>query len=521
MSKKNITPEQLEDLGCLYEITKNLASAIDLKQCLSETMQTISSMKDMANGTVTIINPLTGRLEIEVAPDINAEGRKRGKYQIGEGITGRVVASGEPIIVPHIAEEPMFLNKTRSRGDISNQSRSFLCVPIREGKQVIGALSIDRIYENGISVQADLDLRFLTVLSSLIAQTTHRIQTVNQEQEELRYENLKLKRELSEKNKINDIQGKSSKMQEVYEMIHRVVDSNATVLLRGESGTGKTLVAKALHYNSKRQEQPLIVVNCSALPETLLESELFGHEKGAFTGATERKAGRFEQAEGGTLFLDEIGEISHAVQVKLLNVVQERTFQRLGSAQTIDCNVRLVAATNRDLEKAVQDKSFREDLYYRLNVFPVYMPPLRERRTDILLLAEYFLEKYAKENGKDIERISTPAIDMLIQYHWPGNVRELQNCMERAILICDSGTIKSNHLPPTLQTSDSIQSDKNLLSLSAAVENFEKDLIIDGLKRNRGNQTKTAKYLDTSLRIVNYKIHQYNIDPKTFKFKKL
>ncbi len=515
-----LTAAQLEDLTCLYEITKSLASSVDLKECLSETMETIGSMKAMENGTVTIINPLTGKLEIEVAQGINAEGRKRGKYQIGEGITGRVVASGEPIIVPHIADEPMFLNKTRARGDLSNQSRSFLCVPIRNGKQVIGALSVDRIYAEGISGQAEADLRFLTILSSLIAQTTRRIQTVNQEQDELRVENQKLKRELSEKNKINDIQGNSSRMQEVYEMIHRVVDSNATVLLRGESGTGKTLVAKALHYNSRRQEKPFIVVNCSALPETLLESELFGHEKGAFTGATERKAGRFEQAEGGTLFLDEIGEISHAVQVKLLNVVQEKTFQRLGSAKSISCDVRLVAATNRDLEKAVQDKCFREDLYYRLNVFPVYMPPLRERRTDILLLAEFFLEKFSAENSKDIKRISTPAIDMLIQYHWPGNVRELQNCMERAVLICDADTIKSNHLPPTLQTSDSIQSDKNPLSLSAAVENFEKDLIVDGLKKNRGNQTQTAKYLDTSLRIVNYKIHQYNIDPKQFKIQK-
>ncbi|MBU1231444.1 MAG: sigma-54 dependent transcriptional regulator, partial [Proteobacteria bacterium] len=283
------------------------------------------------------------------------------------------------------------------------------------------------------------------------------------------------------------------------------------------SGTGKTLVAKALHYNGRRKAKPFIVVNCSALPETLLESELFGHEKGAFTGATERKIGRFEQAEGGTLFLDEIGEISHAVQIKLLNVVQERTFQRLGSGKSIACDVRLVAATNRDLERAVKENSFREDLYYRLNVFPVYMPALRERRTDILLLAEFFLEKYARENHKDIRRISTPAIDMLIQYHWPGNVRELQNCMERAVLICDDDTIKGIHLPPTLQTSESINSGQNPLSLSAAVENFEKDLIIEGLKKNRGNQTKTAEYMDTSLRIINYKIHQYSIDPKKFK----
>lgn len=299
-------------------------------------------------------------------------------------------------------------------------------------------------------------------------------------------------------------------------MVYRVVDSNATVLLRGESGTGKSLVAKALHYNSRRKEKPFIVVNCSALPETLLESELFGHEKGAFTGATERKIGRFEQAEGGTLFLDEIGEISTSVQVKLLNVVQERCFQRLGSAKSIECDVRLVTATNRDLETAVTEKKFREDLYYRLNVFPIYMPPLRERRTDILLLAEFFLDKFARENNKTIRRISTSAIDMLIQYHWPGNVRELQNCIERAVLVCDDDSIKGIHLPPTLQTSDSTSGD-NPLSLTAAVERFEKDLIIDGLKKNNGNQTKTAKYLDTSLRIINYKIHQYNIDPKNYK----
>jgi len=508
--------ERLQDLTCLYEISKRLASAMDLRDCLEKTMQLLSEMKQMENGTVTIINPLTGKLEIEVAFGITAEGRKRGKYKIGEGITGRVVATGEPIIVPHIADEPLFLNRTRSRGDIKEQNRSFLCVPIKHSNNIIGALSIDRVYAGGITEQANTDLQFLTVLSGLIAQTAMRIQAVNREKEELHTENLKLKRELSQKNRINDIVGNSSRMQDVFEMVHRVVDSNATVLLRGESGTGKTLVAKALHYNGKRKDNPFVVVNCSALPETLLASELFGHEKGAFTGATERKIGRFEQAEGGTLFLDEIGEISNSVQVKLLNVVQERSFQRLGSTKFIECDVRLVAATNRDLEKAVRDGAFREDLYYRLNVFPVYMPPLRERRTDILLLAEFFLEKFAKENKKKIRRISTSAIDMLIQYHWPGNVRELQNCIERAVLICDGDTIKAIHLPPTLQTSET-RSEDNPLSLTAAVENFEKELIIDGLKKNNGNQTKTAKYLDTSLRIINYKIHQYNIDPKKYK----
>ena len=515
MAKKDFD-SQLRDVTCLYEITKELASSFVLNECLEKAMKLLFEIKDMENGTVTIVNPITGKLEIEVAHGLTAEGRKRGKYKIGEGITGRVVSSGEPIIVPHIAEEPLFLNRTRSRGDINEQNRSFLCVPIKDGKRVIGALSIDRIYREGIGDQAHKDLQFLTILSSIIAQTVRRVQIVNREKENLKTENLKLKRELSEKNKINDIIGNSSRMQDVYEMVHRVVDSNATVLLRGESGTGKTLVAKALHYNSKRKDKPFVVVNCSALPETLLESELFGHEKGAFTGANERKTGRFEVAEGGTLFLDEIGEISNSVQVKLLNVVQERSFQRLGSARSISCDVRLVAATNRDLEKSVSDGSFREDLYYRLNVFPIYMPPLRERRTDILLLAEFFLEKFSRENHKKISRISTSAIDLLIQYHWPGNVRELQNCMERAVLVCDGSSIKGVHLPPTLQVSETAASGKPL-SLTTAVENFEKDLIIDGLKKNNGNQTKTANFLDTSLRIINYKIHQYNIDPKQYK----
>jgi Nif-specific regulatory protein len=515
MTENNLD-SQLQDLTCLYEITRELASSFVLSDCLAKAMKLLSEIKVMENGTVTIVNPITGKLEIEVAHGLTAEGRKRGKYKIGEGITGRVVASGEPIIVPHIAEEPLFLNRTRSRGDINDQNRSFLCVPIKDGKRVIGALSIDRMYMEGIGNQAHKDLQFLTILSSIIAQTVQRVQIVNREKDHLKTENLKLKRELSEKNKINDIIGNSSRMQDVYEMVHRVVDSNATVLLRGESGTGKTLVAKALHYNSKRKDKPFIVVNCSALPETLLESELFGHEKGAFTGANERKIGRFELAEGGTLFLDEIGEISHSVQVKLLNVVQERSFQRLGSGKSISCDVRLVAATNRDLENSVSEGTFREDLYYRLNVFPIYMPPLRERRTDILLIAEFFLEKFNKENRKKINRISTSAIDLLIQYHWPGNVRELQNCIERAVLVCDGTSIKGVHLPPTLQVSETAASGKPL-SLTTAVENFEKDLIIDGLKKNNGNQTKTAQFLDTSLRIINYKIHQYNINPKQYK----
>ena len=507
---------ELKNLASLYEITKHLASAHNLQDCLEQVMMILASEKGMNSGTVTIVNPTTGELEIEVAHGITAEARRRGRYKIGEGITGKVVITGEPILVPQIGEEPNFLNRTRTRGDDRKKKSSFLCVPIKAANQCIGALSIDREYKGNFGTQSESDLRFLTVVSGLIAQTVQRIRTVTEEKEILQKENSRLRRELSAKNRIEDIIGNSSSMQEVFDMVHRVADSNATVLLRGESGTGKTLVAKALHANSRRSDGPFIVVNCAALPETLMESELFGHEKGAFTGAISLKKGRFEQAEGGTLFLDEISEIIPTVQVKLLNVIQERIFQRLGGAEVLHTDIRLVAATNRDLEAAVQDSSFREDLYYRLNVFPVYLPPLRERRTDILLLAEHFLERFNKENNKKIERISTSAIDLLIQYHWPGNVRELQNCMERAVLICDEKAIKAIHLPPTLQSSDSVSS-KKPLSLATAVENFERELIIDALKQNKGNQTKAAKYLDTSLRIINYKIHSYTIDPKQFK----
>jgi len=507
---------ELVNLTTLYEITKHLASASNLRNCLLRVVDLLASEKGMENGTVTIVNPITGELEIEVAHGITKEAQKKGKYKLGEGITGKVVSTGMPIIVPQIGDEPLFLNRTKTRSD--KKKYSFICVPIKTTSQTIGALSVDLEYLEGLGARSENDLRFLTVVSGLIAQTVQRVQKVNKEKNALELENERLRRELSAKNRIKEIIGNSSRMMEVFDMVHRVSDSNATVLLRGESGTGKTLVAKALHYNSHRKKGPFIVVNCSALPETLLESELFGYEKGAFTGASARKQGRFEMAQNGTLFLDEIGEISLPVQSKLLNVIQERSFSRLGSTNIIETDVRLIAATNRNLEQAVKEKSFREDLYYRLNVFPIYVPPLRERRTDILLLAEHFLEKYCKDNNKNIKRLSTSAIDLLIQYHWPGNVRELQNCIERAVLVCDTTAIKSIHLPPSLQAPDSADQDSSL-SLASAVSNFERDLIIEALKKNRGNQTNAAKYLNTSLRIINYKIHSYNIDPKQFKIK--
>ncbi|MCK5544094.1 MAG: sigma 54-interacting transcriptional regulator [Desulfobulbaceae bacterium] len=509
--------KKLTEINTLYEVTKALSSSVNLQDCLRRTMKILSESMGLNNGTVTIVNPVTRRLEIEVAYGMTHAARKRGKYKIGEGITGSVVAGGAPIVVPQISEEPLFLNRTRSRGDLKKKMLSFLCVPIKHGDKTIGALSTDREYREGADI--DKHLQFLTIISGLIAQTVVHIHSINEEKRQLQCENIQLKREISEKYKISNIITNSSRMQEVLEMIHRVADSNATVLLRGESGTGKNLVAKAIHHNSSRSKRPLIVVNCSALPDTLTESELFGHERGAFTGAHADKKGRFELAENGTLFLDEIGELSKNVQIKLLNVIQDREFQRLGGIKPIKCNVRLIAATNKNLEKAMEDGSFREDFYYRLNVFPIYLPPLRERRTDILLLAEFFLQKYNKENNKQIRRISTPAIDLLMQYHWPGNIRELQNCIERAVLICDDDSIMSYHLAPSLQTAESMNR-KDPLSLAAAVENFERELLVESLKQSRGNQTKAAQRLDTSLRIINYKIRKYGINCRQFKLTK-
>jgi Nif-specific regulatory protein len=398
--------------------------------------------------------------------------------------------------------------------DLQKADIAFLCVPIRAGNEVLGALSVDRLFSEGTDFEEDI--RLLTIVASMTAQAVKLQRLVEDERQKLVEEKNRLQADLQRKYNITNIIGNSKAMHQVFAMIAQVARSNATVLIRGESGTGKELVAHAIHYGSPRAKKPFVKINCSAIPETLIESELFGHEKGAFTGAVARKPGKFEQAEGGTIFLDEIGEVNAATQVKLLRILQEKEFERVGGWETIKANVRVIAATNRNLEEAMTEATFREDLYYRLNVFPIYMPPLRERKTDILLLAEHFLEKYARENGKEIRRLTTPAIDMLVRYHWPGNVRELENCMERAVLLCDEPAIHSYHLPPTLQTADETRSSVDL-SLEDAARNFETDLIVDALKTTRGNMRKAAERLQTTPRILGYKVQKYDIEPRRYR----
>jgi len=308
-------------------------------------------------------------------------------------------------------------------------------------------------------------------------------------------------------------------MREVYTSIHQVAGSDTTVLIRGESGTGKELVAHAIHYCSPRARGPFMKVNCAALSENLLESELFGHEKGAFTGAIAARKGRIEEAEGGTLFLDEIGDFSPATQVKLLRVLQERQFERVGSNRAIKANVRILCATNRDLERAVEDGEFRQDLYYRVNVFPIFLPPLRDRKDDILLLADHFVVKYTKEMGRPVRRISPEVSEILLAYHWPGNVRELENCIERAILLTAGDTIEIAHLPPSLQALARGAERKERGKLNTVVETQERTLILGALRETGGNQTQAAKLLGTTKRIIQYRIRKMGIDARQFRQK--
>jgi Nif-specific regulatory protein len=506
--------KRIEEVTLLYEISQALNEHLELNKSLYKVLDILSTSLDMARGTVTILDLLRNEIFIEVAHGISKSAVSRVKYKLGEGITGRVIQTGKAITIPKISDEPDFLNRTAARKSKTSEELSFICVPIKKGNLVIGALSVDRPYEKNYNLKNGQKL--LSVVATMVAQHVINLENIRREKELLRDENARLRKELEDKYRITSIVGNSNKMREVYQMISQVSKSNATVLIRGESGTGKELAAHSIHYNSHRAQSAFVKVNCAALPANLIESELFGHEKGAFTGAVRQKPGKFERANKGTIFLDEIGSIGLEVQTSLLRVLQEKEFERVGGNRNIKVDVRVIAATNKNLEEAVEDGSFRGDLYYRLNVFPIYMPPLRERKTDILLLADHFLEKYAKENHKDIRRFSTPAIDMLMNYHWPGNVRELENCIERAVLLCEEGVIHSYHLPPTLQTG--VESDTlPALSLEDAVNNLEREMLIDALKNTRGNISHAAEILQTTVRKFAYKANKFGVNYKHYR----
>lgn len=505
---------EVQELLLLFEISQVLDECMDLSQAVKPVLESMSTHMGMMRGTITLLNRESGEIMIEAAHGLSEAQKERGRYRPGEGVTGKVVASGEPAVVPHISEEPMFLDRTRARRDMDKKDVSFICVPIKLGNEVIGALSADRLFEEGVSFEEDV--RLLSIIASMISQAVRLRQSVQEERHRLLEENFRLQRQLKERFRPSNIVGKSKTMQVVYDLIAQVSKSDATVLIRGESGTGKELVAHAIHFNSPRSSSSFIKVNCGALPESVVESELFGHERGAFTGAIATRKGRFELAHGGTIFLDEIGDLSPTTQIKLLRVLQEREFERVGGSTTIKTDVRIITATNRDLEQLIKDNKFREDLYYRLNVFPIHVPPLRERKTDVPLLADYFVEKFGKANNKEIVRISTPAIDMLMSYHWPGNVRELENCIERAVLLSSDKVIHSHHLPPTLQTALASGTSNNS-ALDTTLDSVERDMLVDALKTAGGNKARAARALGISERVIGLRVKKYQIDPRRFR----
>jgi Nif-specific regulatory protein len=498
-------------LNDLLEIGRTLAGP-NLRTAVTRTLELLQNHHEILSGVVSLAE---GDELVPVASaGLNAQAVSRVRYKRGEGITGRVFESGRSVTVPQVSKEPLYLDLTRPARKEGRREMSFVCVPIPLDRTIAGTLGVNLRYRRDRGYERDT--RFFEIVATMVAQAVRSQRLVEAERVRFLEENTQLREELRERYDMRNLIGGSRAMQQVYEQVARVAPSSTTVLVRGESGTGKELAAHAIHYGSPRADKPFIKVSCGALPEGLIESELFGYEPGAFTDARTRKKGRFELAHGGTLFLDEVGELSAPTQVKLLRVLQEREFERLGGVKPVRVDVRMIAATNKDLEAAVAAGTFREDLYYRLAVFTLYLPSLAERKPDIPLLADHFVEKYSAAHGRDVRRIATTAIDMLVSYHWPGNVRELENCIERAVLVCDGGVIHAHHLPPTLQTAE-VSGTLPGVSLSAAVEAYEKDLIQDALKSARGNRARAARLLGSTERIVGYKLRKYAIDASRFK----
>jgi Nif-specific regulatory protein len=504
-----------DSLRLLYGLGEVIAASGDIHEVMAVAVRVIvENLPGTERVVLTVIDPETGTMSIENSWGLSEEERRRGVYRIGDGITGRVALGGELAVVPRISDEPEFLNRTGARSGAELAGLSFVCVPIKLGYEVLGTLSTDRARRGEAELREDGEL--LTVVATMLAQAVVLYRARSVENKELREENRRLKEELEELKAPGSLIGESHAMRSLYSLIGKVAVTKAPVLILGESGTGKELVASAIHAKSPRSGAPFVCFNCAAIPEALAESEMFGHERGAFTGAEARRRGRFEEADGGTLFMDEVGDVSPAVQAKLLRALQEGEFERVGSSETVKVDVRVVAATNRDLAALVSEGKFREDLYYRLAVFPICLPPLRDRGGDILLLADHFVEKYSKLSRRPVRRITTPAIDELMSYHWPGNVRELENAIQRAIILSDDGVIHSYHLPPTLQTAEASGTSYRG-SLERRLAQVETELIVDALKASRGNMAQAARELGLTERVMALRVREHGIDYRMYR----
>jgi Nif-specific regulatory protein len=524
-----------QELAILMEIGRLLSSTLDLRESFQKMMQIISEKLDMRRGSLVLLDESTGRLRTEAAVGLTSEEIERGKYALGEGVTGNVVATGRARIIPDLRSEPDFLNRTgRLTPQTANHPISFLCVPIRIENRTAGALSVDKPFQTEQGLVDDQ--KFLEIVAAFLAQAIQINRMVLRQKEELLEENAQLRAQVRDRYRFENIIGDSPAMHEVFGTVGQVANSRATVLLLGETGTGKEMIAKAIHYNSPRRDKSFVRVNCGALTGTLLESELFGHVKGSFTGAIRDKQGRFEAADAGSIFLDEIGTLEPELQVKLLRVLQEREFERVGDTHTIKVDVRVIAATNVDLQEEVAKGNFREDLFYRLNVVPVYLPPLRNRREDIPRLIDFFLDKYNVQNDRKLRRISRDMLNVLMRYPWPGNVRELENAIERAVVLSTDEDFHEELLPlsvrmfaaqrRTTQSSESIETLTRRLADQAiadyelregeiyqlVIDQVEHALIDRALAKCGGVKTKAADFLGINRNTLNKKVKDLGIE---------
>ncbi|MDR1036752.1 MAG: sigma 54-interacting transcriptional regulator [Deltaproteobacteria bacterium] len=500
-----------DELRLLFEVSQALNGVTtELADHLDETLDLMARYTGMMRGAFYLVND-EGDIVMEAAYGLNEAELKRARYKSGEGVIGRVAETGSPMAVPNVSQEPLFLNRTGAR-DLLKENVSFICVPIILDGRTIGAISADRLFAD--EVRLEEDMRLLTVLSSLIARAVAVRRDIAAQHAAMLEENRRLQA-ISNKNfKIGQLVGNSNALRNILEEVAQVAATSVTVLIRGESGTGKEMIASLIHANSPRAGQPFIKVNCAALPEGLVESELFGHERGAFTGAVSGRKGRFEMAHGGTLFLDEVGDMSLATQAKLLRVIQEKEFERLGGGESLKVDVRIIAATNRDLEKMAEDGLFRMDLYYRLSVFPVSLPPLRKRMGDVMALAESFAQKLSQKDSKTIQ-ISSEASRLLMAYEWPGNIRELENIIERAVVLCGpEGVIEARHIPVWLQAK---KEEKETRTLDDAVASLEQRLISEALEATGGHVMQAADKLGLTERKMSLRMAKYQIDFRQFR----
>ena len=516
----DINKTQGLELLALYRITKLIGTAVDLDTTLSNILGVLNDTMKMERATLLLIDRARQKLAIRASCGLSEEEELRGVYRPDEGVCGQIFQSCSPFVVPDINSEPLFLNRTGARSKVTKSKISFLGVPVVVKGKPEGVLTVDRLFGEDVSFEEDI--RFLTVLATLIAQFLTLHQEIIKKEAKLLEENASLKARLHQVHGGHFIIGHSKPMQEVFSIIDKVASSKVTVLLLGESGTGKELVARAIHEGGNRKDKPLIKVNCAALPETLLESELFGHERGAFTGAHASRPGRFELADCGTIFLDEIGEMPLSLQSKMLRVLQEKQFERIGGSKTFTVDVRIVAATNVSLEDAVARGQFRADLYYRLNVVPVQLPPLRERKEDIPLLFSHFLSKSNERNGKKIQ-ITPELLDFLIGYPWPGNIREMQNLVERMVILVEGDRLTLNDLPANVfraeRSEPPASPDKIPPRLMASqpvspksLHDIERLEIEAALRRNGWVQIRAARELGLTERQIGYRIRKYGLN---------